>query len=94
MTKNENLIFLILIRILSSRMAIIDLNSVMKIVDLTAKVQREDFANFKRNDVWDVVWAADNPDTFVTMEKIKMHIFRDTVPEVCGYNSSIHLKDY
>lgn len=63
-------------------MAIIDLNSVMRVIDLTTKVQREELANFKRNDVWDVVWASDNPEMFVTMEKIKMHIFRDITPEV------------
>lgn len=63
-------------------MAVIDTNSVMKLFDLTTKVEREDFANFKRNDVWNVVWASDNPEMFVCMEKIKMHIYRDTVAEV------------
>ena len=63
-------------------MAIIDLNSTMKVIDLTTKNQREVLANFKRSDVWDVVWSSDNPEMFVTMEKIKMHIFRDTIAEV------------
>ena len=63
-------------------MAIIDSNSVMRLYDLTSKNQRDDFANFKRTDVWNVVWATDNPDMFVSMEKIKMFIFKDTIPEV------------
>ena len=64
-------------------MSVIDSNSVLRLYDLTSKVQRDDFANFKRNDVWNVVWASDNPEMFVSMEKIKMFIFKDTVPEVC-----------
>ena len=67
-------------------MAVIDANSVLRLYDLTTKVQRDDFVNFKRNDVWNVVWASDNPEMFVTMEKIKMFIFKDTIPEVRSLN--------
>ena len=63
-------------------MAVVDSNSVMRLVDLNNKSQKEEYANFKRNDVWNVMWASDNPDMFVTMEKIKMYIFRETQPEV------------
>lgn len=63
-------------------MAVIDTNSIMKLYDLTTKVQKDEYANFKRSDVWSVVWATDNPDMFVSMEKIKMLIFKDTIPEV------------
>lgn len=63
-------------------MAIIDVNSVLRLVDLNSKHQKDEYANFKRNDVWNVMWATDNPDMFVSMEKIKMYIFRDTQPEV------------
>lgn len=63
-------------------MAVIDTSSVMRLYDLSTKVQKDEYANFKRNDVWNVVWASDNPEMFVSMEKIKMHIFRDTTPEV------------
>jgi WD repeat-containing protein 35 len=59
-------------------MAVIDTNAVLKVIDLTVKNQRDDLANFKRNDVWSVMWAEDNPEMFVSMEKTKMHIFRDT----------------
>ena len=62
-------------------MAVVDSNSVMRLVDLNNKSQKEEYANFKRNDVWNVMWASDNPDMFVTMEKIKMYIFRDITPE-------------
>ena len=63
-------------------MAVIDSNSVLRLYDLSSKVQREDFANFKRSDVWNVEWASDNPEMFVSMEKIKMFIFKNTIPEV------------
>ena len=63
-------------------MALIDANSVLRLIDLTTKTQKEEYANFKRNDVWNVMWSADNPDMFVCMEKIKMIIYRDTQPEV------------
>ena len=62
-------------------MAIIDTNSVLKLVDLTIQTEREDYANFKRSDVWNVVWSLDNPETFVCMEKTKMSIFRDIQSE-------------
>ena len=63
-------------------MAVIDTNAILRIIDLTTKNQREDFSSFKRNDVWSVLWAEDNPDIFVTMEKTKMHIFKDVTAEV------------
>ena len=63
-------------------MAIIDANSVLKILDVDVKQQKVEHANFKRTDVWCVVWASDNPDMFVSMEKTKMYIFRDIEPEV------------
>lgn len=63
-------------------MAIIDSNSALRIFDLNSKHQKDEFANFKRTDVWNVIWASDNPDMFVTMEKIKMFIFKDTLAEV------------
>lgn len=66
----------------SSRMAIIDTNSVLRLVDLNNKIQKDELASFKRSDVWNVLWATDNPEMFVSMEKIKMFIFRDIVPEV------------
>jgi accessory colonization factor AcfC len=63
-------------------MAIIDNNSILRVFDLNSKHQKDEFSNFKRTDVWNVLWATDNPDMFVSMEKIKMFIFRDTQQEV------------
>jgi hypothetical protein len=51
-------------------------------MDVETKQIKPEYTNFKRSDVWNVVWANDNPETFVSMEKTKMYIFRDTEPEV------------
>ena len=73
-------------------MAIVDANSILRIIDMTTKQQKDEFVNFKRTDVWNVMWASDNPDMFVSMEKIKMYIFRDTQPEVAFYRIFFKLK--
>jgi WD repeat-containing protein 35 len=78
----------------STRMAVIDTSSSLRLIDLTTKTQKDDFKSFKRSDVWNVVWADDNPSMFVSMEKIKMLIFRETQPEepcpcsgyICSFN--------
>ena len=36
---------------------------------------------FERRDVWDLCWAADNPELFALMEKTRMYIFRNLEPE-------------
>ena len=36
---------------------------------------------FERKDVWDVMWASDNAEMFLVMEKTRMYIFRGTDPE-------------
>ena len=36
---------------------------------------------FERKDVWDMMWAVDNPDLFAMMEKTRMYIFRNLEPE-------------
>ncbi len=33
-------------------------------------------SGFERKDVWDVMWAQDNPDLFATMERTYMYIFK------------------
>lgn len=60
----------------------IDTNSTLRLIDIETKQVKPEYTNFKRSDVWNVVWATDNPETFVSMEKTKMYIFRDTEPEV------------
>lgn len=72
----------IFINSLATRMALVDTSSVMRLFDLESKVQKDELASFKRNDVWNVAWAADNPTMFASMEKIKLHIFHDTHGEV------------
>eukprot|EP00750_Incisomonas_marina_P007988 INCI15131.1.p1 GENE.INCI15131.1~~INCI15131.1.p1 ORF type:complete len:1219 (-),score=232.56 INCI15131.1:1496-5152(-) len=36
---------------------------------------------FSRKDTWDMVWADDDPDLFVTMEKTRMFVFHKFIPE-------------
>nr|XP_032817286.1 WD repeat-containing protein 35 isoform X1 [Petromyzon marinus] len=43
--------------------------------------QPRDPIGFERKDVWDVRWAADNPDLFAMMEKTRMYVFRNLDPE-------------
>jgi hypothetical protein len=38
-------------------MSIIDANDNCVLIDMENKVPREDISNFKKTDVWDVVWA-------------------------------------
>lgn len=77
----------------ATRMALVDTSSVMRLFDLDSKVQKEELASFKRNDVWDVAWAADNSIMFASMEKIKLHIFRDTHGEV-SFNLNLIFKNF
>ncbi len=36
----------------------------------------EHIQSFERKDVWDMKWAADNPELFAMMERTYMYIFR------------------
>ena len=36
---------------------------------------------FERKDVWDMVWAEDNPELFAMLEKTRMYIFKGMEPE-------------
>ena len=36
----------------------------------------EHIKTFERKDVWDMKWAADNPELFAMMERTYMYIFR------------------
>ena len=38
-------------------MSVIDTNGNCMLIDMDSKEPREDIANFKKTDVWDVVWA-------------------------------------
>eukprot|EP00665_Eupelagonemidae_sp_cell47_P011453 gene11454-1921_t len=80
----------------STRASIIDSNGVLTMVDLgtpgtdifggdevTAPAAHEGDApvRFERKDVWDLRWSDDNPALFALMEKTRMFIFDNLVPE-------------
>ncbi len=44
--------------LISSRlMSIIDINGNCMLIDMESKEPRDDITNFKKSDVWNVVWA-------------------------------------
>jgi WD repeat-containing protein 35 len=43
--------------------------------------QPGEICEIERKDVWDVKWAIDNPDMFAIMEKTRLYIFKNLVPE-------------
>eukprot|EP00056_Hartaetosiga_gracilis_P003229 m.61099 g.61099 ORF g.61099 m.61099 type:complete len:1163 (+) comp11378_c0_seq1:91-3579(+) len=74
----------------STRLAVIDIEGVLTFFDTqvkrtnqeTGQVQYgEHIASFERKDVWDMMWADDNPELFAMMERSYMYIFRDLDPE-------------
>jgi WD repeat-containing protein 35 len=78
----------------SSRLSIIDLNGVLTFFDLatdstggevkapsSGEAEGSAGGRFERKDVWDMRWSTDNPELFALMEKARMFIFRNLVPE-------------
>ncbi len=67
-----------------SVLSIIDMTGLLQFVELEG-ASKEDgsggLVKFERKDVWDMKWAADNPDLFAMMEKTRMYIFRALEPE-------------
>ncbi|CAF3875607.1 unnamed protein product [Rotaria sp. Silwood1] len=80
---------------IATLMSIIDTNGNCMLIDMESKEPREDIANFKKTDVWNVVWANDLPDSFAVMEKTKISFVRGTDIEeavpcsgyICDYNN-------
>ncbi len=79
---------------ISSRLAIIDSNGVLSVLDLEAKIiEGEEKSNnnvgqscgkrmnIDKKDVWDVKWAEDNDEMLCIMEKTKLIIYRGEVAE-------------
>ncbi len=77
-------------------MSVIDTNGNCMLIDLESKEPREDITNFKKSEVWNVVWATvsfsrrwnrlkiffkDLPDSFAIMEKTKISFVRGTETE-------------
>lgn len=71
----------------STRMSCIDVNGVLSVHNLDDDetgpifVSRGPIASVNRSDTWDLVWAKDNRELFVVMEKTKMIVYRDAQPE-------------
>ncbi len=66
-----------------SIMSVIDVTGLLQFVELdtggdggNSRSSRSSTMKFERKDVWDMKWAADNPDLFAMMEKTRMYIFR------------------
>ena len=70
------------VNISGTKMIVIDKNSILKLFDLVNKQPKDEYLAFKRTEAWDVIWSEDNQDQFVSMEKIKMHMFDDVQGEV------------
>eukprot|EP00965_Chrysotila_dentata_P061632 2041159-Pleurochrysis_carterae.AAC.2 len=77
----------------STKLGVIDANGVLSLYDLTvpdgtpAEIASPPTgdgsppAKFERKEVWDMKWAADDPNLFAIMEKTRMYIFDELVPE-------------
>ncbi|BES89664.1 WD repeat-containing protein 35-like [Nesidiocoris tenuis] len=65
--------------ILEKRLAVINSTGVLTLFDL--ETGSGDTGRTERRDVWDMMWACDNPDLIAIMEKTRMYIIRGTEPE-------------
>jgi len=71
----------------STKLGIIDINSVMTILDLDARSESNGQAvlgeqlAFERKDAWDMLWASDNADLIAVMEKTRLYVFRNLESE-------------
>lgn len=77
-----------------TKLAIVDANGALGImslvspgaesradVDSLATGQSGTMFPFERKDAWDVLWAEDDPDLFVTMEKTRLFVYKNLQPE-------------
>ncbi|TYZ67233.1 hypothetical protein PybrP1_011840 [[Pythium] brassicae (nom. inval.)] len=69
----------------STLLSVIDINGHMTIVEVgsagsLSPTQAKVLA-FEKKDAWDMMWADDNPELFVMMEKARMYVFRNLEPE-------------
>ncbi|MCL4131009.1 UNVERIFIED_CONTAM: hypothetical protein GTU68_000378, partial [Idotea baltica] len=72
----------------STRLAIIDITGLLTFMDFNTRGAKEvgdsnmgSMLKFERKDVWDMIWAQDNPELFAMMEKTRMYVFRNMDPE-------------
>eukprot|EP00003_Mantamonas_plastica_P005395 TRINITY_DN1432_c0_g2_i2.p1 TRINITY_DN1432_c0_g2~~TRINITY_DN1432_c0_g2_i2.p1 ORF type:complete len:683 (-),score=224.60 TRINITY_DN1432_c0_g2_i2:311-2359(-) len=75
----------------STKMSIIDHNMIFSLFDMEGydeeNGQQGVAMGLTRKDVWEMMWAEDNPDLFAFMEKTSMYIFRGTQADE-QFNSS------
>ncbi|TMW62517.1 hypothetical protein Poli38472_005135 [Pythium oligandrum] len=69
----------------STLLSVIDINGIMSINEIggagSLNVTPAKTLAFEKKDAWDMVWAEDNPELFVMMEKARMYVFRGLEPE-------------
>ncbi|EQC32501.1 hypothetical protein SDRG_09827 [Saprolegnia diclina VS20] len=70
----------------SSQLSIIDINNVLTLMELGTSSGNTNplpakMLPFEKKDAWDMMWAEDNPDLFVMMEKARMYVYRSLEAE-------------
>lgn len=70
----------------STLLSVIDINGLLTIVEVgsaagSLHAAQAKMLPFEKKDAWDMLWAEDNPELFVVMEKARMYVFRNLEPE-------------
>lgn len=69
----------------STLLSVIDINGMMTVMELgsagSLNATQAKMLNFEKKDAWDMMWAEDNPELFVMMEKARMYVYRGLEPE-------------
>lgn len=69
----------------STLLSVIDINGMLTIMELgsagSLNAAPGKMLNFEKKDAWDMMWADDNPELFVMMEKARMYVYRGLEPE-------------
>lgn len=70
-------------------MSIIDTSGYCMLIDMESKEPREDIINFKKSDVWNVVWATVYNRLFVFCDtKIENILFIGSTGFICSYGKN------
>lgn len=69
----------------STLLSVIDINGIMTIMEIgsagSLNATQANMLGFEKKDAWDMMWAEDNPELFVMMEKARMYVYRSLEPE-------------
>ncbi|KAJ0409897.1 hypothetical protein P43SY_005791 [Pythium insidiosum] len=69
----------------STLLSVIDINGILTIAEVgsagSLTITPAKVLPFEKKDAWDMVWAEDNPELFVMMEKARMYVYRGLDPE-------------